>query len=931
MMKLRSFILSMLLGLSAFAFADNESQTVTKVTAPVTLSENVDYHITSTTPFATTGSIDITNTEKAVVIFDALLPSKAKNYIGSVTINGEKAVNGTNCQLRIFRTGCMLLPYPEKQVLSVYTEANYGGTMKNTYEVNNIYNLSSSDKAFNNQIRSFKLKRGYMVCFSNQPNGQGYSRVFIADKADLELATLPNVLNGRISYIRISKWNNVIKRGWAGYWSDATQEMLNTGWAYHWDASTHSGWTDREYISQRHHIGWPAIADVGNVGCANILTHNEPENTGDDKEHLASVDEVLAEWPQLMATGRRLGSPAVSGNYNWLYQFIDSIDARGWRCDFIAVHAYWYSDVSSWKSMLESISKRCGGRPIWITEMNYGANWTGWPGSNTSASDANYAIEKQHMGPILDYLTDASYIERFAFYNNVQDCRYAVANGKLTPIGEYYANLRPAMAYNSAKEYIPKNPRTQAPSDLTLVFTPRSYSCTLSWTNPNGDLLDEMYVERKKGLKGEWERVNKVAVEDSPTKKYSYKETVAEAGNYYYRIHGVDYNGKDLYSSEVLNAVSGTEGNEEVQWGKVVADNDQATYNFFEHGFDEMPAVIFGAVSNKNANTKSVPAVTQMSKVGDKYSYFVSRYFPWNGATTDVNDYSKGTEEASYLAIKPGNGTLGDLHYEAGLLKNGTSALYLKGDTVEYKFNEPFATVPLVFVTPISTNEYYPCEARVWNVTKEGFKVVLTRQKGMTQTLTQRRASYLAIEKGTTQLDDKVVLVKDTLLKFTSSATAKVINYGGWTLNNPHFLSQLQSFNRKVSSQLRTGVNGPSAKICQVRLIPDTTDPDNTINYKNPFEETVGWICIGTDQTTGIQTPEAVIASDKLDIQVSNGQLTVRDASATWTKIFTLGGSLVAQGKVQAGEVHFSLASLPVGVMVVKASTGKAMKFVVRR
>ena len=93
-MKLRSFILSILLGVSAFAFADNETQTVKQVTAPVTLGGSVDYHISSATPFATTGSIDITNPEKAVVIFDALLPSKAKNYIGSVTINGEKAVSG---------------------------------------------------------------------------------------------------------------------------------------------------------------------------------------------------------------------------------------------------------------------------------------------------------------------------------------------------------------------------------------------------------------------------------------------------------------------------------------------------------------------------------------------------------------------------------------------------------------------------------------------------------------------------------------------------------------------------------------------------------------------------------------------------------------------------------------------------------------------
>ena len=929
-MKLRSFILSILLGVSAFAFADNETQTVAKVTAPVTLSGSVDYHISSATPFATTGSIDITNPEKAVVIFDALLPSKAKNYIGSVTINGEKAVSGTNCQLRVFRAGCMLLPYPEKQVLSVYTEANYGGSMKNSYDVNTIYSLAN-DKEFNNQIRSFKLKRGYMVCFSNQSNGQGYSRVFIADKADLEIASLPKVLNGRISYIRISKWNNVIKRGWAGYWSDDVQEMLNTGWAYNWDASTHSDWTDREYISQRHHIGWPGIADVGNVGSANILAHNEPDNKADGREHPATVDEVLAEWPQLMAEGRRLGSPAVSGDYNWLYQFIDSIDARGWRCDFIAVHAYWYSDKDSWRSQLENISRRCGGRPIWITEMNYGANWTGWPGSNTSASDANYAIEKQHMGPILDYLNDASYIERYAFYNNVQDCRYAVANNKLTPIGEYYANLRPAMAYNSAKEYIPRNPRTEAPAGLTAVFTPRSYTCALSWKNPNGDLLDNMYVERKKGLKGEWERLKEITIEDSPAKTYSYKENVAEAGNYYYRIHGIDYNGKDLYSSEVLNAVSGTEGNEEVQWGKVVADNDEDTYNFFEYGFDEMPAVVFGAVSSKNFNTKSVNALSQISKVGDKFSYFSSHYFPWNGATADVNDYSKGTEVASYLALKPGSGTMGNLHYEGGVMKNGTSNLYLKGEVVEYKFKEPFETVPLVFVTPISTNKAFPCEARVWDVTKEGFKVVLTRQKGKeSQTMVQRRATYLAIEKGTTQLENKVVIVNDTPMTFTST-NAKAINYGGWSLDNPYFLCQLQTYDRKVTSQLRTGANGPAEKMCQVRLIPDTTDPDNLINYKNPFKETVGWICIGTDKTTGVQTPETSVASDKLDIQVTNGQLVVRDASASWAKVFTLGGSLVAQGGVKSGEATFSLASLPVGVMVVKTSTGKAMKFVVRR
>ena len=113
--------------------------------------------------------------------------------------------------------------------------------------------------------------------------------------------------------------------------------------------------------------------------------------------------------------------------------------------------------------------------------------------------------------------------------------------------------------------------------------------------------------------------------------------------------------------------------------------------------------------------------------------------------------------------------------------------------------------------------------------------------------------------------------------------------------------------------------------------IPFSIALNNHITYLNKKFEDLVLLCIGTDKTTGVQTPETSVASDKLDIQVTNGQLVVRDASASWAKVFTLGGSLVTQGGVKSGEATFSLASLPVGVMVVKTSTGKAMKFVVRR
>ena len=622
-MQKRKLFLTCLLAASLSVFADNTSQTVKEVTGSVTLDGEVDYHISSTTPFATTGSINITNTDHATVIFDNLLPSKAVKFLSNVMINGEAARNGSNCQVRIYNAGAMILPYSGNQPLTIFTEADFGGQSSHNFVVNTKYNLTTSNKTFNNHIRSFILKRGYMVCLATQGDGTGYSRVFIADKADkkINLASVSKPLNGRVSYIRISKWNDVIKRGWAGFWSNDVQEKFKTGWAYNWDASIHDDWVDREYVTQHHHEGWPGIEDVGNnSGSANILGNNEPDNKADDKEQDIDVKNVLANWPKMMATGRRLGSPAVAGNYNWLYEFIDSVDARGWRCDFIAVHAYWYKDQPGWKSQLESISKRCGGRPIWITEMNYGANWTGWPGSDTKGTDANYAIELQHMGPVLDYLNDAPYIERYAFYNNVQDCRYAIAGDKLTPIGEKYAALAPKLAYNSDYEYVPRNPRTYDPSDLTVSFVPRTKTCTMTFKNHSGEFVDDIMVERKKGLYGQWECVSHLEAVEDTARTYSYQEKVEEAGNYFYRIHVIDFLGRDRLSSEVANTVNGSEGSADFQWGTMSAANDEDVYSFYEHGFESIPAVVFGGTTSVNPTTHAQEVVNAVTT-----SYFTSK------------------------------------------------------------------------------------------------------------------------------------------------------------------------------------------------------------------------------------------------------------------------------------------------------------------
>lgn len=933
-MQKRKLFLTCLLAASLSMFADNTSQTVKEVTGSVTLDSEVDYHISSTTPFTTTGSINITNTDHATVIFDNLLPSKAVKFLSNVMINGEAARNGSNCQVRIYNAGAMILPYSGDQPLTVFTEADFGGESSCNFTVNTKYNLTSSNRTWDNKIRSFILKRGYMVCLGAKGNGTGYSRVFIADKADKEinLASVSKPLNGRVSYIRISKWNDVIKRGWAGFWNDGVQEKFNTGWCYNWDASDHRDWVDREYVTQHHHEGWPGIADVGEVtGSANILGNNEPDNKADDKEQDIDVKNVLANWPQMMATGRRLGSPAVAGDYNWLYEFIDSVDARGWRCDFIAVHAYWYKDQPGWKSQLESISKRCGGRPIWITEMNYGANWTGWPGSDTKGTDANYAIELQHMGPVLDYLNDAPYIERYAFYNNVQDCRYAIAGDKLTPIGEKYANLAPKMAYNSDYEYVPRNPRTYDPSDLTVSFVPRTKTCSMTFKNHCGEFVDDIMVERRKGLYGQWECVSHFEAVEDTAHTFSYQEKVEESGNYFYRIHVIDFLGRDRLSSVVANTVNGSEGSADFQWGTMSAANDEDVYSFYEHGFESAPAVVFGGTTSVNPKTHAQEVVNAITT-----SYFTSKFFPWNALDSDPNDLSSGTEHASFIVAKPGNGTLGSLHYETGLITDeADKTVRVGGDTIEYKFKQPFAETPVVFVTPNSTLQY-PVKARAWKITKDGFKVVLTRQVEASKfgkAIVKQRVSFFAIEKGSTTAFDKIISVGNQDMEFTSTVSRYQLNFGK-ELNNPKLIFQYQSFNRPLLSLMRLISLDDlyeTKSYANIKVFADTSDPNKTISRKKPLRETVGWMAISDDpDATGIQ--DVVVAeTPNLSVEVNGGMVNIRDAKATAVAVYTSSGAKVVSANFQGGEAHFDLSSLPAGILVIKANSGKFSKLVIRR
>lgn len=565
----------------------NASTTVGQVTRAVNVTTATDYMVTGATPFSTTGSVNLAH-DDAVLILSGVRPSVViSSWLPFVKINGAAAVNGSNCQVKIHGDGTIIMPHGDSfRPLTVFMGNNFTDDANAQYDVSTKYNLDGTP--FDNSIRSFTLRRGYSVCLSAKANGLGYSRVWVADSKNLKVDLAGTPLDGTASFVRINTWNDTSKKGWAG--GQSTQNaLLNTTWYYNWNDNGDLSSPDREYVGIRQQPWWPNPDQAS----ANVLGYNEFDNSVEDsyKELVkiaggssqdALIEAAIGRWTDLLVTGKRLGSPCVS---NWgnnfsggmLAKFIDKLEERGYRCDFIVTHSYWYNDWSTWQSWLNDIHNLFPGRQIWITEMNYGANWTGWPGSGTGATAANYNIELQHFGPIIDGLEATDFIERYAVYNDVQECRYMynasdaslASNNYLTPMGQYYANKASAIGYKAdLNTYVPNTSRwMKDPLLASVVHDDKNLTTTLNWSDANGEYIQTMCVEQKVGTT--WTvvyTVDNVLVDGGA---YSHTLSASEGGTF--RIHTVDLCGISRYSAEI-----GSEGLNEVVGAEV--EYDGATY-----------------------------------------------------------------------------------------------------------------------------------------------------------------------------------------------------------------------------------------------------------------------------------------------------------------------------------------------------------------
>jgi hypothetical protein len=146
-----------------------------------------------------------------------------------------------------------------------------------------------------------------------------------------------------------------------------------------------------------------------------LLGFNEPDLASQSN---MSVQQALSLWPKLMATGMTLGSPAVAANAatpgSWLDQFMQGVQAHGYRVNFITVH--WYggnfdtaSAVSELRAYLQAIYDRYH-RPIWLTEFAL-TNFGGTPEFPTQAQQAAFLTAATSM------LAGLAYVQRYAWFS----------------------------------------------------------------------------------------------------------------------------------------------------------------------------------------------------------------------------------------------------------------------------------------------------------------------------------------------------------------------------------------------------------------------------------------------------------------------------------------------------------------------------------
>ncbi len=224
------------------------------------------------------------------------------------------------------------------------------------------------------------------------------------------------------------------KKG-VGTWSFSGETKalaaIEASWFYTWSPDA-EGITAPAGVSFVPMIWGSADVTASNLGLvqsegAVLLGFNEPDLASQSN---LSTDDALKLWPQLVATGMRLGSPAPASNAatagGWLDTFMRGAAANGLRVDFICLH--WYGgrlrdrDGGLGAGGLPLEHPRPRWAPTWLTEF-----------ALTDYSDGvRYPSVEQQATPFaaaaVTMLEATPYVERYAWFS-LPPCSAGGGNG----------------------------------------------------------------------------------------------------------------------------------------------------------------------------------------------------------------------------------------------------------------------------------------------------------------------------------------------------------------------------------------------------------------------------------------------------------------------------------------------------------------------
>jgi hypothetical protein len=219
------------------------------------------------------------------------------------------------------------------------------------------------------------------------------------------------------------------KRGVASgrYLSSRPSVLVKLGarWAYDWSATPPPAARGLEWVPMVWGSGSVTPAVIARLTAArrdgrarNLLGFNEPDS---GSQANMTPQRAADLWPQLEATGLRLGSPAPAvPSDGWLARFMSLARARHLRVDFIAVHYYQDftnpSAVPELRRQLIALHRRFG-KPIWITEIG-ALDIRRWRAFMLRPPSAGLAV--RYMRRLFAMLDRLGFVERYAWF--MDDC-----------------------------------------------------------------------------------------------------------------------------------------------------------------------------------------------------------------------------------------------------------------------------------------------------------------------------------------------------------------------------------------------------------------------------------------------------------------------------------------------------------------------------